>query len=206
MTLSVTLFTVSAKHFSENKAEYWKLYFDYNSLETATKKFDHSINTDGVSVSFSMKKTETVQANENNDDDDDDDAIPKLRAPNLREIRDRFAGDEYGEYVALDPGRRLMVGGLSRATANANGECTHLKVKSSRFHHATGELNFFNAMKIIKLYSVNPLFCCIFEHRIFSPQAKNEEMVRKSGRSVAEHAVAKRVRLCGESSIHSSYL
>lgn len=46
--------------------------------------------------------------------------MPQLRAPNIRQIRDRFRDNEYDECVALDPGRVLMLGGLSRLTTNAS--------------------------------------------------------------------------------------
>lgn len=91
------------------------MYFDFEPLETQSgercKKFDFSINTDGVSVSFLMEITEPQQQHQAPTVPADDDDIPLLHAPNLRQIRQRFADNHYRNYVALDPGRILMVGG-----------------------------------------------------------------------------------------------
>lgn len=48
---------MSPQERTTQKVDLWKKYFHYEDLETANKKFDFAINTDGVSVSFQMRST-----------------------------------------------------------------------------------------------------------------------------------------------------
>lgn len=93
--------------------DFWKSYFDYNQLETESgdrkKEFDFSINTDGVSLSFSMKIT--APSRKVVPEADDNAEMPLVSNKKLRNIKERLHDRYYEKFVGLDPGRRLMVGG-----------------------------------------------------------------------------------------------
>lgn len=89
------------------------MYFDYQQLETKCgdrqKVFDYSINTDGVTVSFSMQITEPDTELAKVADDNAE--MPLWSNKNLQLIKQRLQDSYYSKIVGLNPGQRLMVGG-----------------------------------------------------------------------------------------------
>lgn len=101
----------------------WRKHFKLS--ETVTKKFNYSLQTDGVAVSFSMKKpamnVKTI----------------KVKKKKLHAQDQDYSGDllkmrntTYENKLGLDPGLRLVYGGVSNGVP--------IKLKSSVYHYASG--------------------------------------------------------------------
>lgn len=124
--------------FRDHKDLRWRELFNINKVETKTRKFRYSIKTDGVSVSISIAKPQIIKTNPEpkakkskiNNDSISSDA-------KLKEIRSN--ADKYDKFIGLDPGLRLMVGGISKTREQLETNKGELiKLKSTKFHHEAG--------------------------------------------------------------------
>lgn len=120
MLCNLKLFKGSIKTFERDTE--WRKYFKFP--ETRTKQFNYSLQTDGVAVSFSMKKPKienqiTVKRKKLQKNETES-------IGNLEKIRNTNYDHRYG----LDPGMRLMYGGVK------DGE--KVKLKNSTYQHMSG--------------------------------------------------------------------
>lgn len=159
---------MSAQERTTQKVDLWKKYFHYEDLETANKKFDFAINTDGVSVSFQMRSTNgNGEESEQElpfdiEDDNESEYLRPLSGSNLPLVQRRFNDNYYDTFAALDPGRRLpvagkqpqltlfinkqfkqhyfclLLSGVRRNSTDIHADCAHIKLRNTKFHHLTG--------------------------------------------------------------------
>lgn len=103
-------------------------WFDYFKFpETHSKKYNHSMQTDGVSISFSMKKTKSNISN----------ATTTAKRKKKQKDETQSCGDLlkirntiYDDRIGLDPGMRLIYGGVK------NGK--PIKLKNSTYQSMIG--------------------------------------------------------------------
>lgn len=118
----------------------WRKYFKFP--ETDSKKFNYSLQTDGVAVSFSMKKsktsapiTTTNKSKRKKYQKHETDCFG-----NLEKIRNT----NYDHRLGLDPGLRLLYGGVR------DGES--IKLKNSTYQHMSGN---YTRNQLLKKYTKN---------------------------------------------------
>lgn len=131
---SIKLFKGAWKTFDRDTE--WRKYFKFP--ETCTKKFNYSLQTDGVAVSFSMKKPKIETPNKTkrkkNQKDETD------CAGNLEKIRNT----KYDHRLGLDPGMRLMYGGVNDGVP--------VKLKNSTYQTMSGN---FARKQLLMKYTKN---------------------------------------------------
>lgn len=121
--------------------ELWRDFFQYEQLETRNKKFRYSIQTDGISVSFSMQHTspeekkskKTKKSRKRKKDNDDPTSDDPISDDSVVRYKQRLDNGEYTSFIGLDPGYRLMVGGVKDREDGTRAEL--IKIKSSDFRH-----------------------------------------------------------------------
>lgn len=102
----------------------WFKYFDIRPLETAQHKFNYSVSTDGVSISFTMSR----------------DAVPKKTKEELdTKIKEKLKSGKYGRKIGLDPGFVLMIGGVAEDSDGGNRSL--IKFRSTQFRAMSGEFS-----------------------------------------------------------------
>lgn len=119
------------------KTEHWKKYFKLP--ETGNRKFNGSISTDGVAISFTMYRyiAETSQVNDKNNDNSHVNSIrERLRKQNLPN-----ENLHYEMYIGLDPGYKLIYGGTERGTVEMMDSKKSIKIKSSKFRSMSGAIS-----------------------------------------------------------------
>lgn len=89
----------------------WPEYFDYRKLETGKKKFDYSITTDGVAVSFTMSvETRKPMTTETAKKKRKKEIQKENKDANFERIKRKL--NCYEQHIGLDPGLKLLVGGI----------------------------------------------------------------------------------------------
>lgn len=115
----------------------WYKWFDVKKFENRRKTFGYSIKTDGVSISLSMsefikKNNEPISKKTKTDNES------LSNAKKLIEIRTNLVNEKYKQFIGLDPGRRLLLGGISK---NPENDRNLIKFSSKRFHHFSSKYN-----------------------------------------------------------------
>lgn len=115
-----------------NNSEWFK-WFDLKKLETKKRKFGYSIQTDGIAISVSM--SEIIQKQE----------IPKKKiklenetlsnVKDLLNVRKNLKDEKYKQFIGLDPGFRLVMGGIA---INEEKPKRLIKISSNQYHHLAG--------------------------------------------------------------------
>lgn len=104
----------------------WRKYFDVGPLETQQHKFDYSIMTDGVSISFQMNRPKTSEAS---------------KEMVLAKVKTKLDGGRYSRKIGLDPGCRLMIGGVTEDEDwMEGGNREIIKLRSSQFRAMSGAI------------------------------------------------------------------
>lgn len=129
--------------FRNEKDAHWRAFFNVHKVESRNRKFRYSIKTDGVAVSISIAKTETPErilskcteakrCKYDNETLSSDAQLDRIRSN----------ADKFDAFIGLDPGIRLMVGGVSRTREQmldlTDSKCRKIKLKSTKFHHEAG--------------------------------------------------------------------
>lgn len=129
----------------DSDSKMWNEYFKFNSLERG-KKFRGSISTDGISVFLSM------EAIKNGYDDDTTvtNKIVKRKKSSAAAVTTTIMDknllkiqrnkNEYKQFIGLDPGCKLMVGGVvkTREQLSTRKASEFIKIRSAHFTHLTG--------------------------------------------------------------------
>lgn len=126
------LFKGSHEAFHANRREYWLQYFKLPKL--GRKQFDYSITTDGITISFSTiklvpKGTQSI--------------AKKLKRTSFNNnpmttIRQKLQENYFDSYVGLDPGEKLILGGV-RIDQGPSQEVSRIKIKSKRFKYMASD-------------------------------------------------------------------
>lgn len=125
------LFTLGSewKHFNPVQDERWEKYFKLKKLKTRTKKFDNLIRTDGVSISFTFARVKDKNVTQKQDP--------------LQPMKDKAKNDDYDRYIELDPGLKVMLGGVIREKDHLQRQdknFQHVKLSGNKFRHETQHL------------------------------------------------------------------
>lgn len=110
-------------------------HIEFGKLTTANTRFDYSIETDGIAISFQMKRVKPrIRMTSKEQLQQKEDALQQQMAA----ARAKLEADMYSTITGLDPGNVLMVGGV-RMSRGARTEL--IKLKNRHVRHRTGEIN-----------------------------------------------------------------
>lgn len=123
--------------FAEMSNDEWHKWFDLKKFERFNKTFGFSLKTDGMSVSLSMSKfvQKSIEPSTKKTKIEND-QVKNIQ--NLMNIRRNLQNGKYKQFIGLDPGHRLILGGIAK---NPENDRSLIKISSKKYHHLSGFFN-----------------------------------------------------------------
>lgn len=144
LLVELDLFKGTVSTFTQRRLMHWRHYFripqKHINGATTDHRFDFSVATDGVAITIHMKRQKldanlTPAKKEKKRIDDE--------AKYLARVRRKLRQQQYTCEVGIDPGRRLMMGGvvINKAAPNTSQEDQRVlvKYKSAEYRYHCGE-------------------------------------------------------------------
>lgn len=121
-------------NFRPIKEATWHEYFYYRNLETWDKTFKFFFSTDGVAVSVHMLKPKIPEPQAESGGARKRRG-KKQRSAAIEEMKEKLEKNKYEQRLGLDPGLKLMFGGVS---VDKHGKEDNIKYRSRTYHTKSG--------------------------------------------------------------------